>query len=135
MINFAFFGGEPLAVPVLNKLKGRGLLPGLIVCNPDKPAGRNLEMTPPPTKLWAEENNIPYIQDFKELKEGFDLFVVVAYGKIIPKEILDLAKSGTLNLHPSLLPKYRGPSPIVSAILNGDTETGVTIIKLDEEMD
>jgi methionyl-tRNA formyltransferase len=133
--NFVFFGGEPLAVRVLEKLKENNLLPDLIVCNPDKPAGRNLVMTPPPTKIWAQKNNIPFIQDLALLKDNFNLFVVVAYGKIIPKEILKKAKQGTINLHPSLLPKYRGPSPIVSAILNGDAETGVTIIKLDEEID
>ncbi|MCE9549167.1 methionyl-tRNA formyltransferase, partial [Candidatus Nomurabacteria bacterium] len=71
----------------------------------------------------------------EEILKTFDLFVVVSYGKIIPKEILDLPRLGTINIHPSLLPLYRGPSPIVTPILNGDTETGVTIIKIDEEMD
>jgi len=138
-INFAFFGGEPLAVPTLETLYKNGLTPSLIICNPDKPAGRNLEMTPPPTKLWAIEHNIQFIQPERPSKDGinesFDVFVVVAYGKIIPKEVLDQATYGTINIHPSLLPKYRGPSPMISAILNGDTETGVTIIKIDEEMD
>ena len=134
-INFAFLGGEPLAVPVLQKLYENGLIPQLVVCNPDKPKGRNLEISPPPTKVWAEKNNIPYIQNLNELEGNFGLFVVVSYGKIIPKEILNLPKLGTINLHPSLLPLYRGPSPIVASILNGDSQTGVTIIKIDEEMD
>ena len=134
-INFAFLGGEPLAVPVLQKLYENGLVPQLIVCNPDKPKGRNLEVAPPPTKVWAEKNNIPYIQNLNELKGSFDLLVVVSYGKIIPRQILDLPRLGTINLHPSLLPLYRGPAPIVAPILNGDTETGITIIKIDEEMD
>ena len=138
-LNFAFFGGEPLAVPVLEILHQNGIVPAHIVCNPDKPAGRNLKLTPPPTKVWAVEHNIPFIQPEKpsssDLKDIFDFLVVVAYGKIIPKEALDSTKYGAINIHPSLLPKYRGPSPIVSAILNGDTETGVTIIKIDEEMD
>jgi len=137
--NFAFFGGEPLAVPVLQKLYEGGLVPGLIISNPDKPRGRNLEIASPPTAEWAKKNSIPLIQPEKLTKEGirnnFDFFVVVSYGKIIPKEILDLPKLGTINIHPSLLPYYRGPAPIVAAILNGDTETGVTIIKIDEEMD
>ena len=137
--NFAFFGGEPLAVPVLQKLYEGGLVPGLIISNPDKPQGRNLEIASPPAAEWAKKNSIPLIQPEKLTKEGirnnFDFFVVVSYGKIIPKEILDLPKLGTINIHPSLLPYYRGPAPIVAAILNGDTETGVTIIKIDEEMD
>jgi methionyl-tRNA formyltransferase len=138
-LNFAFFGGEPLAVPVLEKLYEGGLVPGLIVSNPDKPRGRNLEMASPPTALWAKEHQIPLIQPEKlrgeEIKKNFDLFVVVSYGKIIRKEILQIPVFGAINIHPSLLPSYRGPSPIVAAILNGDTETGVTVIKIDEEMD
>jgi methionyl-tRNA formyltransferase len=138
-LNFAFFGGEPLAVPTLQKLYESGFVPALIVSNPDKPRGRNLEIASPPTALWAKEHNIHLIQPEKlskeKLQNNFDFFVVVSYGKIIPKEILDLPKLGTINIHPSLLPLYRGPSPIVSAILNGDEETGVSIIKIDEETD
>jgi len=138
-IKFAFFGGEPLAVPTLKKLYEAGLIPALIISNPDKPQERNLEVSSPPTALWAKQNNIPLIQPEKlrweEVQNNFDFFIVVSYGKIIPKEILDLPKLGSINIHPSLLPKYRGPSPIVAAILNSDTETGVTIIKIDEEMD
>ena len=134
-INFVFFGGEPLALPVLEQLFENDLVPKLIVCNPDKPKGRNLKITPPLTKIWAEKNNIPCIQNLNELEGVFDLFVVVSYGTIIPNRILELPKLGTINLHPSLLPLYRGPSPIVTTILNGDSETGVTIIKIDEEMD
>jgi methionyl-tRNA formyltransferase len=134
-LNFVFFGGEPLSVPTLEKLYKNGFVPALMVCNPDKPAGRNMQLTPPPTKIWAVEKNIPFIQDMNELKGSFDLFIVVAFGKIIPEKIINMPKFGTMNIHPSLLPKYRGPSPIVSAILNGDKETGVSIIKIDEEMD
>ena len=136
---FVFFGGEPLAIPVLNKLYENGFIPGLIISNPDKPQGRKLEITSPPTAIWAKEHNIPLSQpeqfDTKEIEGHFDFFVVVSYGKIIPQEILDLPKLGTINIHPSLLPLYRGPSPIVSTILNGDKITGVTIIKIDEKMD
>ncbi len=142
-LNFIFFGGEPLAVPTLDKLYKKGLVPKVIVCNGDKPAGRNLEITPPPTKLWAIEHNVPFLQPEKLNAEftlklstfNFQLGVVVAYGKIIPKNVVDMFSLGLINIHPSLLPLYRGPSPIVSAILNGDTETGVSIIKIDEEMD
>ncbi len=136
---FAFFGGEPLSVPVLNKLYQSGFIPALIISNPDKPQGRNLQITPPPVAIWAKEHNIPLLQPEKlnkeEIRGSFDFFIVVSYGKIIPKEILDLPKLGTMNIHPSLLPLYRGPAPIVSAILNGDQETGATIIKIDKEMD
>jgi methionyl-tRNA formyltransferase len=142
-LNFIFFGGEPLAVPTLEKLYNKGLVPKVIICNPDKPSGRNLEITPPPTKVWAMGHKVPYLQPEKldavfveELKSlNCELGVVVAYGKIIPKEIVDMYPLGLINIHPSLLPLYRGPSPIVAAILNGDTETGVSIIKIDEEMD
>jgi methionyl-tRNA formyltransferase len=142
-LNFVFFGGEPLSVPVLEKLYINGILPKVIVCNPDKPSGRNLEITPPPTKLWAIKYNVPTLQPEKldsifieELKSyNCDFGLVVAYGKIIPKEIVNFTELGLINLHPSLLPMYRGPAPIVAPILNGDTETGVTIIKIDEDMD
>ena len=121
-------------------------MPSLIVTAEDKPKGRRLILTPPEVKIWAEENNIPYIQpktlrtrEVAELiksfaTEGFDFFAVASYGKILPKEILDIPKKGVLNVHPSLLPKFRGPSPIQSAILS-ENETGVTIIKLDEQVD
>src|SRR3989338_6687753 len=138
-LNFAFFGGEPLAVPVLQKLYEDGLVPGFIKSTPENPRGRTLEMSSPPTAEWAKKHNIPLIQPEKlrreEIKNNFDFFVVVSYGKIIPKEILEIPALGTINIHPSLLPHYRGPAPIVNAILNGDTETGVTVMKIDEEMD
>ncbi len=142
-INFAFFGGEPLAVPTLTILKEAGFLPTLIICNPDRPVGRKQILTPPPTKVWATENNIPVLQPEKmdetiidELRtKNFELFIVVAYNKIMPKKLLDLPSKGTLNVHPSLLPKLRGASPIRSAILEDMRETGVTIMLMDEKMD
>lgn len=138
MLNFAFFGTDEFAVIVLEQLKAKGLIPTLIVTTTDKPKGRKLLLAPPPVKIWAEENKIPCQQDFSNLdnpENNFDLFIVASFGKILKKEILDLPKFGALNVHPSLLPKYRGPSPIQTAILNGDTETGVSIMLLDEEMD
>lgn len=145
-INFAFFGTSNISVIVLNELKARGFLPKLIITVEDKPQGRKMVLTPPETKVWAQENKIPFIQPKtlktpdveKEIRsysgEGFDLFIVVSYGKIIPQNILDIPKHKTLNVHPSLLPKLRGPSPIKSAILT-ENETGVTIMRLDAEMD
>jgi len=139
---FVFFGGPQISVDFLDSLKESGLVPELIVTTPDKPAGRKLVLTPPPLKAWADKNNIPTIQP-RSLKKNFDdtllqdydLFVVVAYGKIIPQSILDIPAHGSINLHPSLLPKYRGPSPIQSAILADDKETGISLMLLDAEMD
>jgi methionyl-tRNA formyltransferase len=101
-------------------------------------------LTPPPVKVWAEKNNIPCLQPEDLHEAAFleklarvkaKLFVVVAYGKIIPKEVLGIPEKGSLNIHYSLLPKYRGASPIESAILNDDRHTGVSILLLDEKMD
>jgi methionyl-tRNA formyltransferase len=143
-INIAFFGTSGYSVIVLEHLKRANLTPSLIVATPDKPAGRGMMLTPPPTKIWAEENNVPVVQPEKlrdpafvdMLKsKNFDVFVVVAYGKIIPQEIIDIPPHGALNIHASLLPKFRGASPIESAILADEKNTGVTIMKIDAEMD
>ena len=147
-IAFVFFGTPDIAVTVLEELKAEDLFPQLIVTAPDRKQGRGMKLTPPAVKVWAEKHNIPVLQPEK-LKEdnvaetlkdsapkgGFDVFVVAAYGKIIPKEIIDIPTHGTLNVHPSLLPKHRGPSPIQAQILGGDKEMGVTIMQIDEEMD
>lgn len=139
-----FFGGEPLAVPTLEALKDAGITPGLIVCNPDRPQGRKLLVTPPPTKLWAQKENISVLQpisyknkdDFPILTDTvWDLFVVVAYNFILPEWILELPKYGVINVHPSLLPKFRGASPIRSLILADERTTGVTVMLMDAEMD
>jgi len=143
-LKIAFFGTPQVAVYVLKELKKGGITPNLIVTAPDKPAGRKLILTPPPAKVWAEENFISTFQP-KTLKnkdtiesikdEGpWDLFIVAAYGNILPKEILEIPKYGTLNVHPSLLPRLRGASPIQTAILE-ENETGVTIMLVDEKMD
>jgi methionyl-tRNA formyltransferase len=138
-LNFAFFGTPDVASETLEILKEKGYLPSLIITSPDRPQGRKMLVTPPPVKVWAEENNIRYVQPEKltqeEIKGEFDLFIVVAYGKIIPEVILNMPKLGSINVHYSLLPKYRGASPVESAILNGDTETGVSIQKMIYKMD
>ena len=141
----AFFGTPEIAVSVLNELKKHSMLPTVIITNPDAPQGRKMILTPPPTKLWAEEKNIPVLQPVSLRTDtsvadyltahAIDLCIVVAYGKIIPRNILDIPKYGTLNVHPSLLPKLRGASPIRSAILEDMRETGVTVMLLDEELD
>lgn len=142
-IKFAFFGTPELAVTILDELKSSGLMPTVIVTRPDKPKGRRGHSTPPPTKEWAEGNGVDVLQPEKIKGEfleevqnsDWDLFVVAAYGKILPKDLLDIPKKGTLNVHPSLLPRLRGPSPIRSAILTDEKETGVSVMLLDEEMD
>lgn len=139
----AFFGTPEMSVTALDELKNSDLTPELVVTMPDRPKGRKLVLTPPPVKIWAKENNIKCVQpeklneEFLELikKESFDLFVVVSYGKIFKQEVLDIPKHGTLNIHPSLLPKFRGASPIISAILSDEKKTGVTIMLLDTGVD
>jgi len=135
--DFVFWGTPEVASTTLEILKEAGFAPSLIVTAPDKPKGRKLEITPPPVKIWAEKNKIPYIQpdNLNDLKITADLSIVVAYGKIIPENILNLPKLGSINVHYSLLPKYRGAAPVESAILNGETETGVSIQKMVYKLD
>lgn len=141
--NFVFFGTPEPAVIVLEQLAKQGLFPTHIITNPDRPKGRGLILQPSPVKIWGEKNNIPVLTPEK-LNEEFiqilksinpEICVVVAYGKILKKEVLDIPKHGFLNIHPSLLPLHRGATPIQSSILSGDRETGVSVMKLDEEMD
>lgn len=140
----AFFGTPQLAVMVLEELEKAGFTPTLIVTRPDAPAGRGKTLTPPLTKTWGqarsieiaqpEKNNPAFIADLSA-KGPWDVFVVAAYGKILPQGLLNIPRRGTLNVHPSLLPKLRGPSPIISAILTDDREVGVSVMLLDAEMD
>jgi len=114
----------------------------LVITAPDKPVGRKQILTPSPVKVVAQKYKIPILQPEK-IQEAIaeiratspGLVIVAAYGQILPKEILDIPKYGCLNVHPSLLPKYRGPSPIQYAILNGEKKTGVTIMLMNEKMD
>ncbi|HSE56590.1 MAG TPA: methionyl-tRNA formyltransferase [Candidatus Paceibacterota bacterium] len=140
---FAFFGTPVFSTFVLHELVSNGYVPNLIVTTPDKPAGRGLEIVQSPVKKFALEQNIPVLQPevlnehfIAELKKrNIDLLVVAAYGKILPSAVLDIGKVPPLNVHPSLLPKYRGTSPVESQILAGEEEVGVTIIQMDEKMD
>lgn len=142
-INFVFFGTSDASVSVLEDLKKKGHIPKVVVTTIDKPQGRKFVITPSPVKVWAGINNVKILQPQKldadfvsELKkETWDLFIVVAYGKIIPKEILDIPTHKSLNVHYSLLPKLRGSSPIEGAILQDEKNTGVSIILMDEKMD
>lgn len=136
-------GTPEFAVPSLAELDKTFDIP-LVITQPDKPAGRKQRVAPSAIKVMAELLGIPVFQPesakngllLKSLKQiNPDLVVVVAYGKLIPHDVLALPKYGVLNLHPSLLPKYRGPSPIQSAILNNEKKTGISIMLLDNEMD
>lgn len=144
-IKIIFFGTPEFAKIVLEKIVRQDNLKIVtVVTAPDKPVGRKQILTPPPSKVLAQENNILVLQPVDLSDQNFieqlklllpDLIVVAAYGKIIPKNILDIPKFGSLNVHPSLLPKYRGASPTQAALLNGETETGVTIMLMDEKVD
>ncbi len=116
----------------------------LVVCQPDKPAGRGGQLTAPPVKLAAQELGLPVIQpksartgEFRDalVASGAELAVVVAYGKILPKDVLEALPRGCINVHASLLPKYRGAAPIQWAVIDGEAETGLSIMQLDEGMD
>lgn len=144
-LRIAFFGSSEFARVILDELISRDISPILIISQPDEPQGRGLKVVPTPVKKRAQELNLDAVTP-KSLKpedvpaellnSEWDLFIVAAYGLLIPKKILDLPLHGTLNVHPSLLPKLRGASPIQTAILNDERESvGTTIILLDEEMD
>lgn len=141
---FVFFGTPRFGVCVLDALESRGLLPALVVTAPDRPRGRGLTLTPTPVKTWAMERGIDVLTPERlgdaELAEAlqntdWDIFVVAAYTLLITPSILSMPRRGCLNVHPSLLPKFRGPSPVLSAILANERTTGVSIMFMDEELD
>lgn len=144
-LKIIFLGTAELACPSLEKLLRNGDFCVLaVVTQPDKPKGRELKLTPSPVKILAQKLRLPVLQPARARDEKFiselrdlkpDLLVVAAYGQILPPAILDLPESGCLNVHASLLPKYRGAAPIQWAIADGETETGVTIMKMDAGLD
>jgi len=135
-IKIVFIGTSEFGAIILNELVKNNYKPVLVITMPDKPAGRKKILTPSPVKKGVKLLKIKIAYDLKEIKKiKPDLIITAAYGKIIPKDILEIPKYGALNIHPSLLPKYRGPSPIQTAILSGDKETGVTIMMMDKKMD
>jgi methionyl-tRNA formyltransferase len=142
-LNFVFWGTPDVASETLDILKQAGFLPLLIVTSPDAKSGRGLLLQASPAAIFAEKNNVPCLKPEKLDEEfsqkikaaSYELFIVVAYGKIIPENILKIPKFGSINIHYSLLPKYRGASPVESAILNGDVETGATIQKMEYKID
>ncbi len=143
-MKIVFMGTPDIAVPMLDRIISDGHEVVGVFTQPDKPQGRHYTLTPPPVKVLAQEKGIPVYQPEKMrdgqaleiLKElAPELIVVVAYGKILPKEILDLPKYGCVNVHASLLPKYRGAGPIQWSIINGEEETGVTTMYMAEGLD
>lgn len=140
-IKTVFFGTHEFACTILQVLLNSPLIDVThVITQPDEPVGRKQILTPPPVKIVAEEYHIPVAQPTSLKSFDFspfvgDINIVAQYGKIIPKSIIEAPKFGTLNVHTSLLPKYRGASPIQFALLNGEKETGVTIMQMDEGMD
>lgn len=133
-LKIIFFGTPEYVVPILSKLaKVHEIV--AVVTQPPKPVGREQYKKYSPVDDWAHKRNIPIFFQFDKPFPEAELGVCAAYGKIIPETVINQFKFGILNIHPSLLPKYRGASPISTAIINGDMETGVTIIKMDEKMD
>jgi len=139
-----FMGTPEFAVPSLKALLDHGEQVVAVICQPDKPKGRGRKLSPPPVKELALAASIPVLQPTKVRTPEFleelrtyqpDLMVVTAYGRILPGPLLNLPPLGTINVHGSLLPRYRGAAPVQWAVLNGDAETGITIMQMDEGMD
>lgn len=141
--NFVFFGTPTVASETLATLIEHGFVPALVVTSPDAPKGRGLVLTPSPTKTLALAHNIPVLTPEKLDTEAMqavqeyagDYGICVAYGKIFPEELIASFPKGVLNVHYSLLPKYRGATPLETALLSGGNETGVTIQKMVRELD
>lgn len=144
-MKIVFFGSPPSALPSLKKILEAGHTIELVITQPDKPSGRGKKLAPSAVKRFATALNIPYYQPLRirkdlraleKIKKVYpDLNVVVAYGQIIPSSIIYFPKYNSLNVHFSLLPKYRGASPVQWALLRGEAKTGVTIFELNEKMD
>ena len=144
-LKIVFMGTPDFAVPALSALLGHGHDVVGVFTQPDRPAGRGRRFRPPPVKEFAEQHGLPVFQPAslrsdKAARDQIvglnpDAIVVAAYGLFLPRVVLETPHYGCLNIHPSLLPKYRGPSPVISAILDGEEVSGVTIMLLDEGMD
>jgi methionyl-tRNA formyltransferase len=143
-VNVLFFGTPAFAVPSLDALAASSHALAGVVTQPDRPSGRGQRLTSPPVKLRAAElglrvwqpasvRTVDWLAQVREL--DLDLGVVVAYGKILPRELLELPRHGMINVHASLLPRYRGAAPVQRAVMAGEVETGVTIIRLVEALD
>ncbi len=143
-LRIVFMGTPDFAVPSLKALLAGPDRVVAVVCQPDKARGRGKVMSPPPVKVEAQQHGLPVLQPASVRTETVleqmrqlapDLLVVVAYGKILPPALLALPRLGAINVHGSLLPKYRGAAPIQWAVINGEAETGITIMQMDAGMD
>ncbi len=140
-MKFVFFGTDDFSVAILEKLMSDFYYPSLVISQPDKPVGRKQVMTPPPIKHVCETHRIPLLQPTKAIEtlEAVraiepDLFIVASFGQLLPKALLAIPKQGAVNVHTSLLPAYRGASPIQAAIIDGQSHTGITIMVMDEQL-
>jgi len=137
-----FFGSDELGIPCLDEIKENFNLIGVITVS-DKPQGRGLKISSTPVKEWALKNSIPVYQpdkidnDFVNFLKGIEpeLIVLISYGEILPASVINIPSAGAINLHPSLLPKYRGAAPLEWTLINGEKETGISIIKMNEKID
>jgi len=143
-MKIVYWGSSAFGIRCLETLKEIGEIVA-VVTSPDKPKGRHLKITPGPVKIWAQKENIVVLQP-EELKNNTELsslllsmkpdfFIVLSYGKIIPENYLKIPAIASLNIHPSLLPKYRGPAPMEWVLINGEKETGVTVILMNKDID
>jgi len=143
-MNIIFFGSDDFAATHLNPLAEAGHTLIACVTQPDRPKGRGMNVIISPIKEWAQKNNVQVLQPTDLKEEAFlrrvealkaDIFVVIAYGRFLPEQLLAMPRHGAINLHGSLLPKYRGAAPINWVIINGERKTGITIIRVSKQMD
>ena len=142
-MRIVFLGTPEFAVPSLKRVLEDGYTVAAVVTQPDRPVGRKQVLTPSPVKAFATEKQIPVFQYEKIRKEGVgdlralapDLMITCAFGQILSQEILDIPKFGVVNVHASLLPKYRGSAPIQWAVINGEKKTGITIMQTEAGVD
>ncbi|NLZ70405.1 MAG: methionyl-tRNA formyltransferase [Clostridiaceae bacterium] len=143
-LRIIFMGTPEFARPTLEFLVSAGHKPELVVCQPDRPQGRRREVIPSPVKATCTDLHLPVLQPERVRCRAFydelatidpDLIITAAYGRILSREVLALPKLGCINLHPSLLPRYRGAAPVQHSIINGDTETGVSVLFMTDEVD
>jgi methionyl-tRNA formyltransferase len=141
-MKYVFFGTDNFSVAILEKLISEFYHPSLVITMPDRPVGRKQILTPPPIKEVCLDHDIPFAQptNLDEIRDTVstikpEVFIVASYGKIIPEDLLQIPSIAPINVHTSLLPNYRGSSPIQNAILHGEEETGVSIMKMDQKMD
>ena len=137
-LRIVFFGNSAFSVTILEALVHADFDIVAVVTSPDEPKGRGRVLTSPLTALYTKEHNLPLVQASRVTTNDIppcDIGVIASYGHIIPNDILDIPTRGTLNVHPSLLPRYRGPTPIQTTLANGDTSTGTTIMLTDKEVD